>query len=81
MIFLPNDKMNINKFVDTQLPTKGQIFDRTGKRAVSPSGVYTYDELALIGRSLTEAAERFARRAESYERPQSEASKSSADEE
>lgn len=70
MLFLPDDKMNINKFVDTQLPTKGQIFDRTGKRSVAPNGVYTHDDPALIGRSNTESAECFARDAESYERPQ-----------
>lgn len=76
MIFLPEDKMNINKFVDTQLPTKGQIFDRTGQRAVAPAGVYTHDDPALIGRSTTESAERFARDAESYERPQLESAPS-----
>lgn len=68
MLYIPDDKMNINKFVDVQLPTKAQIFDRTGQRAVAPSGLYTLDDPALIGRSTTESAERFARMAESYER-------------
>lgn len=81
MIFLPNDKMNINKFVDTQLPTKGQIFDRTGKRAVAPAGVFTHDDSVLIGRSNTESAERFVRAAEAYERPQPMHAEPSSDEE
>lgn len=72
MLYIPDDKMFPNKFVETQLPTKGQIFDRTGKRAVSPAGVYTGDDPANIGRSNTESAEAFVRSAESFEPPKSE---------
>lgn len=59
-----------NRFTETALPTKAQIFDRTGQRAVAPNGVYTGDEAAKIGASSTEQAEAFARAAESYERPE-----------
>ena len=72
MILCPTAEMFANKFVETQLPTKGQIFDRTGKRAVSPAGTYTGDDPARIGSSPTEQAEAFARAAEAYERPEPE---------
>lgn len=51
--------MDINKFVDVELPTKAQIFARTGQHAVSPSGSYTGDDPAIIGRSKTESANQF----------------------
>lgn len=69
MIFLPFDKMNINKFVDTQLPTKAQIFSRTGQHAVSPSGFYTHDEPYRPSMKPTEQAEAFAKEAEAFELP------------
>lgn len=65
-IFLPSEKMNINKFVDTQLPTKGQIFSRTGQRAVSPAGSYSGDEPVRFGMKPTEQAEAFTQQAESF---------------
>ena len=69
MIFLPSEKMNINKFVDAQLPTKAQIFSRTGQRAVSPAGSYSGDEAVCFGLKPTEQAEAFAQTAESFEVP------------
>lgn len=51
--------MDINNFVDVQLPTKGQIFSRTGQHAVSPSGSYTKDDPAVFGRTTTESAADF----------------------
>lgn len=61
MFFLPSDKMNVNKFVHTSLPTKAQIFARTGQKAVSPAGNYTGDDPALMNRSKTESAEAFVK--------------------
>lgn len=49
----------MNKFTDVQLPTKQQIFARTGQRAVSPSGSYTGDEGASFGKTPTESADEF----------------------
>lgn len=69
MLFLPDVKMFPNKFVYVELPTKAQIFARTGQRAVSPSGAYTGDESAVIGLNTTQQAERFASAAEAYEKP------------
>lgn len=67
MLYLPDDELFINKFVYVELPTKSQIFSRTGQRAVSPSGAYTKDESVNLGMSPTQEAESFARAAESYE--------------
>lgn len=69
MLYLPSETMFPNRFVETVLPTKAQIFARTGQRSVAPNGVYTGDESVGIGMSATEKAEAFARQAESYERP------------
>lgn len=66
MLYIPKDKMNVNKFVYTKLPTKREIFARTGQVAVSPNGVYTQDESAELHRTTTESAEAFARAAEKY---------------
>lgn len=73
MILLPNDKMWTNKFVFVQLPTKAQIFSRTGQRAVSPSGAYTGDDPARIGKTPTMSAAEFLKDAEAYEEPKSDA--------
>lgn len=67
MLYLPNDDFFVNKFVYVELPTKAQIFSRTGQRAVSPSGSYTKDESANFGLNQTQQAESFAKAAESYE--------------
>lgn len=58
-------KMNINAFVEAKLPTKQQIFARTGGKSVTPSGSYTGDDEAKIARCPTEQAENFVRVAES----------------
>lgn len=71
MIFCPTSKMWPNRFVYVQLPSKKQIFARTGERAVSPSGSYTGDESANFGKTPTQSAEEFARTAErSYSAPE-----------
>lgn len=44
MLYIPNDEMLVNKFVDVSLPTKSQIFARTGQHAVNPGGMYTGEE-------------------------------------
>lgn len=71
MIYLPDDKMNINKFVDVQLPSKAQIFSRTGQRAVAPGGLYSAEIAVKFGMKPTEQAEAFASAAESAESPES----------
>lgn len=71
MIYLPDEKMNINKFVDVQLPSKAQIFSRTGQRAVSPAGMYTGDNDVKFGMKPTEQAAAFVEAAESAESPES----------
>lgn len=69
MIFIPDEKMNINKFVDTQLPTKSQIFSRTGQHAVNPAGMYTGDNPYKPSMKPTEQAEAFVKEAEAFELP------------
>lgn len=58
-----------NRFVEVELPTKRQIFSRTGQRAVTPAGMYTDDDPCRFFSSKTESAEAFARAAEAYEAP------------
>lgn len=69
MLYLPDEKMWPNRFVHVILPTKKQIFARTGERAVSPSGTYTKDDPAYFGKTPTQSAEEFARAAESFDLP------------
>lgn len=69
MLYLPNDQMFPNKFVEVELPTKRQIFSRTGQHSVTPAGMYTDDEPCRFFSSKTESAEAFARTAEAYEAP------------
>lgn len=69
MLFLPDDKMFVNKFTDVKLPTKAQIFARTGQRAVTPNGVFTKDDPASFGKTPTESANEFVAAAESFEQP------------
>lgn len=69
MIPLVKDEMFTNKFVSTKLPTKKQIFARTGERAVNPAGSYSGDDPVKRPLTKTESAEAFARSAEAYEKP------------
>lgn len=69
MLYLPNDDMFINKFVYVEVPTKAQIFSRTGQRAVSPAGSFTGDDSAIFGKTPTQSANEFANDAEKYETP------------
>lgn len=69
MFPLIDDRQNINKFVYVELPSKAQIFARTGQHAVSPSGSYTGDESADFGKHPTQSANDFVNAAESYEKP------------
>lgn len=64
MIYIP-EEMDINRFVDVVLPTKAQIFARTGQRAVTPAGCYTGDEGVKFNRLPTESAMDMIRAAES----------------
>lgn len=61
--------MDVNKFVEVLVPTKRQIFARTGQVAVSPSGNFSKDEPIRFGKLPTESAEEFARAADAYEIP------------
>lgn len=72
MLYLPNDKMFPNKFIEVQLPTKSQIFARTGQRAVSGGSYSGEDASVRFASTKTESAEAFARSAESHESPKSE---------
>lgn len=65
MLYLPDDSMFENKFVLVELPTKSQIFSRTGQRAVSPAGSYTGDLSANFGKTPTDSAMEFVATAES----------------
>lgn len=69
MLFLPNDDLFVNKFVYVELPTKAQIFSRTGQRAVSPNGEFTKDEPAVFGKSNTQSMAEFVAAAEMYVEP------------
>lgn len=72
MLYLPNDDMFVNKFVYCEVPTKAQIFARTGQRAVSASGAYTQDKSYQFGKTPTQSANEFLRDAEAYEATSSE---------
>jgi len=69
MLYLPSDEMFVNKFVYVELPTKAQIFSRTGQKAVSPNGEFTKDEPAVFGKSNTQSMAEFAAAAEAYKEP------------
>lgn len=64
--FLPDDKLFINKFTYTELPSKAQIFSRTGQRSVNPSGSYSGDESVKFGQSKTAQAAEFVQAAEAF---------------
>lgn len=67
MLYIPNDEMFPNKFVEVALPTKGQIFDRTGKRAVTPNGSFSADDPVRFRTCPTASAQSFLDAAEAYE--------------
>ena len=69
MLYLPNDEMFINKFVYAEVPSKAQIFARTGQRAVSPTGAFTGESSAIFGKQPTQSAMEFVREVESIEMP------------
>lgn len=64
--FLPDDKMFTNKFTYTELPSKAQIFSRTGQRSVNPSGSYSGEESVKFGQSKTAQAAEFVQAAENF---------------
>lgn len=72
MLYLPNDKMFPNKFIEVQIPSKGQIFARTGQRAQCGGSYTGEDGEARFASSKTQSAERFVRNAESFETPKDE---------
>lgn len=72
MLYLPNDDMFVNAFIHCEVPTKAQIFARTGQRAVAPNGLYTQDKAYQFGKTPTMSASEFVKDAESYEEPKSE---------
>lgn len=69
MIYIPNSKMWPNKFVHCEVPTKREIFARTGQRAVSPNGVFTGDEPANMSKTATQSAMEFVKSAEDFDLP------------
>lgn len=69
MLYLPNDDMFVNKFVYVEVPTKAQIFARTGQRAVSAAGAYTQDKAYQFGKTPTQSANEFLNDVENFEPP------------
>lgn len=69
MYYIPNKKMDVNHFVEVFVPSKGQIFARTGKVAVSPAGSYSGENVARFGKTPTQSAMEFARAADAYTPP------------
>lgn len=67
MLYLPDDKMFANKFVYVEVPTKAQIFSRTGQRAVAPAGEYSKDDAVNFGKTPTQSADEFVNAAEMIE--------------
>lgn len=64
MFLLPSEDFFPNRFQEVMLPTKREIFARTGQVSVSPSGSYSGDDIVKIGLSNTESADSFANAAE-----------------
>lgn len=48
-MWFPNDKMDVNKFVDVQIPSKSSYLQRFGF-VTCPATMYTGDEFAPIPR-------------------------------
>lgn len=69
MLYLPNDEMFVNKFVYAEVPSKAQIFARTGQRAVAPNGAFTGESSAIFGKQPTQSAMEFVKAAEEIEMP------------
>lgn len=69
MYYIPKKKMDVNHFVKVLVPSKGQIFARTGKIAVSPAGSYSGEDAARFGKTPTQSAMEFAKAADVYEVP------------
>lgn len=69
MYYIPKKKMDVNHFVKVLVPSKGQIFARTGKTAVSPAGSFSGDDPARFGKTPTQSAMEFAKAAESFSLP------------
>lgn len=67
-----DEKLFVNRIVDVQLPTKGEIFSRVGGHAVNPAGSYTGDESAKMNRRKTEQAMSFIEAVEAYQKPSNE---------
>lgn len=63
--------MDINRFEEVMLPSKAQIFSRTGKKT-QVAGSYTGDESARFSGTNIDALEKVARTAENYEQPKPE---------
>lgn len=63
--------MDINAFQQIVLPSKAQIFARTGRKAVKRTD-YTGDDSANFGALPTQTLEQVARTAEKYEPKQPE---------
>lgn len=57
-------EQDVNKFVLVQLPSKKEIFQRTGQVAVNPNGVYTGDQPVKYGQEIGERMENFVHNAE-----------------
>ena len=70
MLYLPNDEMFVNKFVYAEVPSKAQIFARTGQRAVAPNGAFTGESSAIFGKQPTQSAMEFVKASEDYEMPE-----------
>ena len=60
-MYIPNDEMFTNRFVDVQLPTKKQIFARTGQKAVNPSGLYSGEDAVQFRNTKTSGIARMVK--------------------
>lgn len=69
MYYIPKKKMDVNHFVEVIVPTKAQIFARTGQKSVSPAGSYSGEDAARFGKTTTQSAMEFAKAADAYEVP------------
>lgn len=69
MYYIPKKEMDVNHFVKVLVPSKAQIFARTGQKAVSPAGSYSGEDAARFGKTTTQSAMEFAKAAESFTPP------------
>lgn len=72
MLLVTSDKMWPNRFTLVMLPTKREIFSRTGQRAVTPNGVFTGESSASLDKSTTQSAMEFVNAVDSmkYDLPE-----------